>query len=177
MLIKKKMAINLNDEKITGMILANASDMIPSGFLLCDGSAISRTVYASLFSIISTTYGVGDGSTTFNLPDGRGGVLRGAGTSIGYTQNVTVTLGTKQNDSFQGHHYRYGTNNSTYAIGWDGAGGGTNWNQQNDYTPGSGSGILSSLPQALQSDGTNGTPRTANETRMKNLGVNFFIKF
>ena len=168
------MAINLNDEKITGMILANASDMIPSGFLLCDGSAISRTVYASLFSIISTTYGVGDGSTTFNLPDGRGGVLRGAGTSIGYTQNVTVTLGTKQNDSFQGHYYRHGTTNSSYVVGWDGAGG-TGYDQA--VNGGGSSGIIYSLPQALQSDGTNGTPRTANETRMKNLGVNFFIKF
>ena len=167
------MAINLNDEKITGMMLASTSNSIPSGFLLCDGSAISRTAYASLFTIIGTTYGTGDNSTTFNLPDGRGGVLRGAGTSSGYTENVTVALGTKQNDGFQGHHYRYGSTNNTYAIGWDG-GVGSIYNQS---PVGGASGILYSLPQALQSDGTNGTPRPANETRMKNIGVNFFIKF
>jgi microcystin-dependent protein len=41
----------------------------PSKYLLCDGTAISRTTYAQLFSILGTTYGIGDGSTTFNLPD------------------------------------------------------------------------------------------------------------
>jgi microcystin-dependent protein len=41
----------------------------PSGWLLCDGSAISRTTYAALFTAISTRFGVGDGSTTFNIPD------------------------------------------------------------------------------------------------------------
>ena len=44
----------------------------PDGWLLCDGSAISRTTYAALFGIIGTTFGVGDGSTTFNVPDMRG---------------------------------------------------------------------------------------------------------
>jgi len=44
----------------------------PTGWLLCDGSAVSRTTYAALFTAISTTYGTGDGSTTFNVPDYRG---------------------------------------------------------------------------------------------------------
>jgi microcystin-dependent protein len=44
----------------------------PTGWLLCDGSAISRTTYAALFALIGTTYGVGNGSTTFNIPDFRG---------------------------------------------------------------------------------------------------------
>jgi microcystin-dependent protein len=61
----------------------------PTGWLLCDGSAVSRTTYAALFAILSTTYGVGDGSTTFNLPDLRGRVPVGknAGTfsSLGGT--------------------------------------------------------------------------------------------
>lgn len=47
----------------------------PSGFLLCDGSAVSRTTYATLYGVIGTTYGTGDGSTTFNLPDVRGRVV------------------------------------------------------------------------------------------------------
>lgn len=50
---------------------------VPAGWLLCDGSLISRTTYASLFAAIGTTYGVGDGSTTFALPDSRGRVTAG----------------------------------------------------------------------------------------------------
>lgn len=45
-----------------------SSTVAPVGFLKCDGSAISRTIYAALFDIIGTTFGVGDGSTTFNIP-------------------------------------------------------------------------------------------------------------
>lgn len=52
----------------------------PTGWLFRDGSAVSRTTYAALFTAIGTTYGVGDGSTTFNLPDDRTRVTRGAGT-------------------------------------------------------------------------------------------------
>ena len=51
-----------------------AGSTAPTGYLLCDGSAVNRTTYAALFAITSTTYGVGNGSTTFNLPDLRGRV-------------------------------------------------------------------------------------------------------
>lgn len=54
---------------LTGMIFAFAGSTIPSGFLLCDGSKVSRTTYKKLFDVIGTTYGSGDGSTTFNLPN------------------------------------------------------------------------------------------------------------
>lgn len=62
----------------------------PSKYLLCDGTAISRTTYAQLFSILGTTYGIGDGSTTFNLPDLRqrfpiGQATSGTGNSLGDT--------------------------------------------------------------------------------------------
>ena len=60
-----------------GCIVPFTSDVVPENWLLCDGSAVSRTEYALLFSIIGTTYGVGDGSTTFNLPDLRGRVAVG----------------------------------------------------------------------------------------------------
>ena len=53
----------------------------PGGWLLCDGAAVSRTTFAALFAAIGTTYGVGDGSTTFNLPDLRGRVAVGFGPS------------------------------------------------------------------------------------------------
>ena len=57
-----------------GLIYMFGGSVAPSGFLICDGSAISRSTYADLFSSIGTTYGAGDGSTTFNLPDMSGRV-------------------------------------------------------------------------------------------------------
>ena len=59
---------NLEVEPI-GTIFAFAGSEIPNGYLPCNGSAISRTTYADLFAVIGTTYGTGDGSTTFNLPN------------------------------------------------------------------------------------------------------------
>jgi len=61
----------------TASLMPYAGSSAPTGFLLCDGAAISRTIYSSLFGIVGTTYGVGDGSTTFNIPDLRGRVIAG----------------------------------------------------------------------------------------------------
>ena len=61
----------------SGALMPYAGTSAPTGFLLCDGSAVSRTTYATLFSAISTTYGSGDSSSTFNLPDLRGRVIAG----------------------------------------------------------------------------------------------------
>lgn len=55
----------------TGALLPFAGTVAPAQFLMCDGSAVSRTIYAALFAIIGTTYGVGDNLTTFNIPDMR----------------------------------------------------------------------------------------------------------
>jgi microcystin-dependent protein len=55
-----------------GVVQQYAGSNAPAGFLLCDGSAVSRTTYAALFAVISTTYGAGDGATTFNLPNLKG---------------------------------------------------------------------------------------------------------
>ena len=71
----------------------------PDGYLLCDGSAVSRTTYADLFDVISTTYGAGDGSTTFNVPQLQGKMPQGydgntynlAGTGGANTVTVAVT--------------------------------------------------------------------------------------
>ena len=62
---------------VTGVMLAFAGSDVPDGWLLCDGSAISRTTYADLFAAIGTTYGVGNGSTTFNIPDSVGATIAG----------------------------------------------------------------------------------------------------
>lgn len=60
-----------------GEVTAFAGSSAPTGWLLCDGSAVSRTTYAALFAIIGTTYGAGNGSTTFNLPNLKGRVIVG----------------------------------------------------------------------------------------------------
>lgn len=62
-----------------GSIALFAGATIPEGYLLCDGAALSREVYSELFSAIGTTWGEGDGSTTFNLPDFSGKFIRGTG--------------------------------------------------------------------------------------------------
>ena len=63
-----------------GTVIAFAGPLAPSGWALCNGAAISRVTYAALWSAIGTTFGAGDGTTTFNLPDLRNRVPVGAGT-------------------------------------------------------------------------------------------------
>jgi len=74
-------ANNGGDTMPAGTSLEFAGSVLPDGYLWEDGSAVSRTTYAGLFAIIGTTYGVGDGSTTFNLPDRRGKFGIGKSTS------------------------------------------------------------------------------------------------
>jgi len=80
----------------SGMLVDYAGTVEPSGWLMCDGRAVSRTVYASLFSSIGTSYGSGDGSTTFNLPDFRGRFAR-------YNDNMNTSAGAAGRDSGRAH--------------------------------------------------------------------------
>ena len=103
----------------------------PNGWLICDGSAVSRTTYAALFAIISTTYGAGDGSTTFNVPNTQGLFIRSTGSqSVGGLGYGGFALGQTANDttkanglSFRdtGHYHTYGesTVNVSAAAGGD----------------------------------------------------------
>ena len=92
---------------------AGAGD-VPDGFLLCNGAAVNRTTYANLFSAIGTTYGAGDESTTFNLPDYRGAFLRG------YDGTRSTAIGTAQADGLPNivgdAQYLGGVSGSTYPI-------------------------------------------------------------
>lgn len=80
--------------------LIHFADTPPTGFLECDGSAISRTTYAALFAVVGTVWGTGNGSTTFNLPETRGEFLRGwdhlrgidSGRAFASWQNYDVKL-------------------------------------------------------------------------------------
>jgi len=77
----------------SGTIMAFAGTTAPSGWLLCDGSAVSRTTYSNLFTTISTSFGAGNGSTTFNIPDLRGRTIFGLDNMGGTTANRLTTTG------------------------------------------------------------------------------------
>jgi microcystin-dependent protein len=77
----------------TGAVVPFAGATAPAGWLMCDGHAVSRQTYASLFSVIGTTYGSGDGSTTFNLPDLRSCVVVGAGQGPGLSSYALGSRG------------------------------------------------------------------------------------
>ena len=83
---KKTTALALRSYMVPpGTVFQYAGSSLPSGWLDCDGSAVSRTTYADLFAAIGTTWGAGNGSTTFNVPDLRGRALIGVGTGSGLT--------------------------------------------------------------------------------------------
>lgn len=151
-----------------GSIKIWGSATIPAGWLECKGDAVSRTTYAALFSIIGTSFGTGDGSTTFNLPDYRAAAVTGVGTSTGYTSDETVALGTKYDDRVQGHYHDLNTNvNNGFAVGGESIRAGS-------LTPNN-STVFDTL--APTTDGINGTPRIGNTTRMKNVGSYYIIKY
>jgi len=78
----------------TGIVVPWGSASIPSGFLLCDGQAVSRTTFSALFAVIGTTYGSGDGSTTFNVPDLRDRTVCGVSAANAKTLAQTVGANT-----------------------------------------------------------------------------------
>ena len=93
-IVMGKFANNTNTASTpSGSILQFAGTSAPDNWLLCDGSLISRTTYSALFGVIGETYGAGDGSTTFKLPDMRGRVGVGAGLGSGLTNRVVAAEG------------------------------------------------------------------------------------
>lgn len=85
-----------------GAQMAYAGGAAPGGWLLCYGQQVSRTTYALLFAIISTTYGIGDGATTFNLPDKRGRVSIGTDNMGGSAANRITSAVCSLNGTTQG---------------------------------------------------------------------------
>jgi len=96
----------------SGMILNWAGDLAspPSGWLTCDGTAVSRTTYSDLFTALSTTFGTGDGSTTFNVPDMRDKFVIGAGS----TYNRADTGGSADATLVEHNHTATFTGSSHY---------------------------------------------------------------
>jgi len=116
-----------------GIIKAFGGGTAPRGHLLCEGAAVSRTTYAALFSVIGTTYGVGDNSTTFNLPDLRGRFPLGKATA-GTGSTMGTTGGSLDHvHNVQSHFHGKGTLNITSSGGHT-----TTINLSHGHTVGSG---------------------------------------
>lgn len=101
----------LNSSLPTGTVTMRFDTTIPSGFLVLNGQAVSRTTYAALFAIYGTSFGAGDGSTTFNLPDTRGLFLRGRdeGRGIDPAGNRAFN-NSAQNDGIRNHYHNLAIN-------------------------------------------------------------------
>ena len=87
----------------TGSVHMMATTTVPSGYLKCNGAAVSRTTYADLFAIIGTAHGAGDGSSTFELPDLRGEFVRGWDDSRGVDSGRN--FGSAQSDQNKQHNH------------------------------------------------------------------------
>ena len=77
----------------SGLIQMFGGSTAPSGYLICDGTAYSRTTYSTLYAIIGNSFGSGDGSTTFNVPDLRSRTALGAGTGTGLSSRILGSSG------------------------------------------------------------------------------------
>lgn len=125
----------------------------PAGWLKANGAAVSRTVYSALFSAIGTTYGVGDGSTTFNLPDLRGEFIRGWDDGRGV--DAGRVLGTSQADLLRSHTHPF---TAAFVVSFD-----------RQFVSG---GNSQSFNQSLTTGASGGA-----ETRPRNVALLACIKF
>jgi phage-related tail fiber protein len=100
----------------TGTVIYHAANAAPSGFVKANGAALSRTTYADLFAAIGTTYGIGNGSTTFNVPDLRGEFIRGFDDGRGV--DAGRAFGSAQADEFKSHVH----SNPAGSSSWSGVG-------------------------------------------------------
>jgi microcystin-dependent protein len=169
-----------NDTVPEGSIQAYAGTSIPTGWLDADGSAINRTTYQRLFNAIGTTWGVGDGSTTFNLPDLQGAFLRGTGSHDTETKADGTAFTGPSVGSFEDDQMQQITGFAVTGVT------GVFSNSGGALT---GSGAVGIIP-AVQAGGGNNTisfdsanstaqggSRTGDETRPFAAGVKYIIKY
>ena len=150
----------------TGMVAPFAVNTAPTGWLECDGSAVSRTTYAGLFSALGTTWGVGDGSTTFNVPDARAEFIRGWDNGKGTDSGRTFA--SSQTDELKSHFHRpfnYSSDNTRRFFTGYGSGSGYSY----PASGGVGTFLYSNLTS--QTDPTGGT-----ETRPRNIAMMYCVK-
>ncbi|MCE8002537.1 phage tail protein [Billgrantia ethanolica] len=144
------------------------SETLPEGYVENDGSEISRTDYRRIFAAFGTTYGAGNGSTTFAMPDDRGEFKRGLDRGRGVDPGRSISA--HQMDQFQGHRFGTGSAGSTGSTMVNGLAEAGNENRSVVRVTGSGTAL------GIQSDGTNGTPRVGNQTRSRNNAVIYLTK-
>lgn len=176
-----------------GSIMAYVASTSPTGWLICNGAAISRTDYWSLFAVIGTTFGAGDGLLTFNLPDYQGAFLRGTGTNGNYsgpdlnesqahaTQTHNHTASSTVTDP--GHTHTQTTINNDFSTAEDGsypnydkpsavaydAGADITWIDTINPTT-TGVTVATTVADSTTSVDT-------NETRPYNFGINWIMKY
>jgi microcystin-dependent protein len=164
-----------------GVVASNVPP--PAGWLLCDGSSVSRTQFAALFAVIGSSAGAGDGSSTFDLPDYRGLFLRGfdqgngadpngsARTAMNAGGNTGDAVGTVESDSFASHAHGVTDPGHTHtyvaaSIGAGASGGGSTFptNTETNHTT------------QVSVTGITIQPTGGSETRPRNATVNYLIK-
>jgi microcystin-dependent protein len=153
----------------SGAIMAFAMNGAPTGWLAANGTAVSRTTYSNLFSTIGTTYGAGDGSTTFNLPNLSGIFVSGSGSQTIGGVSYSRSFSTKQNDALQNITGTVGQFDA--AFGTTVATGAFTTTQTTKTTGGGGSG------KYLTADfDASRVARTSTETRPANIALLYCIK-
>ena len=159
-----------------GSVFTFASTTVPSGYLECNGAAVSRSTYATLFAAISTTFGVGDGSATFNLPDLRGQFVRGWANNATGTGDDGRSFASSQSDQNKTHGHTasvtdpghrhvtkgHGTQDDGGSNLTGSTSGGTSSTSMNDANTG--------ISVSVASDG-------GAEVRVKNIALMYVIKF
>jgi hypothetical protein len=147
-----------------GLIVSDGSSITPGGFLYCDGCAVSRSTYVSLFNAIGTNYGIGDGSTTFNIPDLRGVFVRGQADGEATDPDRATRTPVSGGNS--------GDNVGSYQV--------------EDYLSHVHGGILAKTGEIHEQaggwltydlPGYNTAAAGGNETRPNNLNVRYYIKY
>ena len=161
-------SITANPGVLTGSLLMWPTTSAPTGYLNCDGTAVSRTTYASLFAVVSTTFGTGDGSTTFNLPNYTSRMPYGTtiGATGGSADAIVVSHTHTATVTDPGHNHLGSVYN--YYSASTGSGGNVSGINQSTATTTSTTGIT----VANSTEGVSGT----NANLPPYLGINFIIK-
>ena len=172
----------------TGAISAFAGASAPTGYLLCNGAAVSRTTYAGLFAVCSTTYGVGDGSATFNVPNLKGRVIAGYDSAQMEFDAVGETGGAKKHtlatSEMPAHNHTGDPHNHTqnphkHRAGWVYGGGVASWRFENGAIDG-GAGADTNDTTATNNETTAANRNTGGNGEHNNLqpymALNYIIK-
>ena len=148
-----------------GVVQAFAGNTVPNGWLLCDGSAVSRTDYAALFAVIGTTYGTGDESTTFNLPNLIDKFVEGSATA-GTTKNAGLPNIT---GSINAIRSEYGSTPS--------GGGALSWTQTSAYSAQSGVSSSGGLGITFNASNSNSIYGNSTTVQPPAITMRYIIKY